>query len=122
MGTILQNINDNTYGSDTWLIVKGAVEIILSTCSHYLDKDGNKEVLTEQKMKELNQIIKTYAEDSLRCLCVAYKDLRENEGGQDHDEMHIDKINWVVEAGGLTCIAIIGIWDIIRKEVPKAIE
>jgi len=41
--------------------VKGAVEIVLATCTHYLDRDGNKEILTEQKMKELNQIITTYA-------------------------------------------------------------
>jgi len=61
MGTILQNIDNNTFGHDKWLIVKGAVEIVLATCTHYLDRDGNKEILTEQKMKELNQIITTYA-------------------------------------------------------------
>ena len=36
--------------------------------------------------------------------------------------MHIDKINRVVEASGLTCIALIGIRDVIRDEVPSAIQ
>lgn len=33
-----------------------------------------------------------------------------------------DKVNRVVETSGLTCIAIIGIRDIIREEVPEAIR
>lgn len=34
-----------------------------------------------------------FAEQSLRCLCLAYKDLKENEGGKDHDDLHEDKVN-----------------------------
>ena len=122
MGTILENINDNQYGYNKRLIVKGAVEIVLGTCNTYLDQDGQHRNLTKEKREELDKIITSFAKDSLRCICLAYKDLKENEGGQDHDEMHIDKVNRVVEQDGLTCIGIVGIRDVIRDEVPEAIR
>ena len=46
-----------------------------------------------------------------------------NEGGPTHEEMdestggHLAK----VELGGFTCICIVGIKDIIRPEVPRAV-
>ena len=121
MGTILENIEDNEFGYDKRLIVKGAVEIVLDNCSHYFTKDGQKHVLIPEKRKELDKIITSFAENSLRCLCLAYKDLKKDEGGEDHDEMHDDQVNRKIEAEGLTCIAIIGIRDVIRPEVPHAI-
>ncbi len=44
-------------------------------------------------MKELEALIVKFAESSLWCLCLAYKDLKQNEGGKDHDDLHDDKIN-----------------------------
>jgi Ca2+ transporting ATPase len=57
----------------------------------------------------------------LRTICVAYKDLKEHEGGNDHDQMSDDGINRIIERDGLTCVAILGIRDIIRPEVPEAV-
>lgn len=122
MGTILENIGINEFGHNKRLIVKGAVEIVLGTCNFYLDQDGRHQPLTDEKKQELDKIITSFAKDSLRCICLAYKDLKKNEGGQDHDDMHIDKVNRVVEQEGLTCIAIVGIRDVIRDEVPEAIR
>jgi len=73
-------------------------------------------------MKKIDETIWKFAKDSLRCICIAYKDLKPNEGGQDHDNMAEDKVNREVETSGLTCIAIIGIRDIIWEEVPEAIR
>jgi len=49
MGTILENIVDNEFGYDKRLIVKGAVEIVLATCSHFINQEGRKENLTPEK-------------------------------------------------------------------------
>jgi len=46
MGTVLENIVDNEFGYDKRLIVKGAVEIVLKTCSHYIESDGTRQILT----------------------------------------------------------------------------
>jgi magnesium-transporting ATPase (P-type) len=70
----------------------------------------------------LLQIITDFAKQALRTICFAYKDLKANEGGPNHDEP--DKENpylFAIEKTGFTLIAIAGIKDIIRKEVPHAV-
>jgi Ca2+ transporting ATPase len=47
--------------------------------------------------------------------------LKEGEGGLTHEDDDEDGINRVVEKFGLTCVAILGIRDIIRPEVPDAV-
>lgn len=66
--------------------------------------------------------IEDYAGAALRTISLAYKDLQPNEGGHDHQETdpEHDEIG-IVEKSGLTLIAIIGIKDIIRPEVPDAV-
>jgi P-type Ca2+ transporter type 2B len=92
MGTILEKIQDNEFGYSKWLIVKGAVEMVLRNCSHYLEQDGSKHLITEEKNKQLTDMIAKFTDVSLRCILIAYKDLQPGEGGADHDNMHIDKI------------------------------
>lgn len=41
MSTIIENVTDNATGYTKRLHVKGASEIVVETCSHYLDFDGN---------------------------------------------------------------------------------
>ena len=123
MSTILINIDDNEHGYDKRLVVKGASEIVLGTCSHFVNSDGSREELTEEKTNELNEVISKFAKKSLRTICIAYKDLQENEGGKDHEEDDSEAPhNRTVEQSDLTCIAILGIKDVIRPEVPKAVE
>jgi magnesium-transporting ATPase (P-type) len=54
---------------------------------------------------------------------LAYKDLKHNEGGHEHDDPDPENEDiGIVEKTGLTLISIIGIKDIIRKEVPDAVS
>ena len=41
MSTVLENVTDNAKGYDKRIHVKGASEIVLATCTTYLDNDGN---------------------------------------------------------------------------------
>ena len=123
MGTILTEIEDNEFRYDKRLHVKGAAEIVLSTCSHYLDKDGvRRELSNDFKNKIISDVIEEFARGALRTICLAYKDLKESEGGLTHEDDHEDTVNKVVEKFGLTWIGILGIRDIIRPEVPKAVQ
>lgn len=70
----------------------------------------------------LLQIITDYAKQALRTICFAYKDLKQGEGGPSHEEMDEDGVLHKIEKGGFTMVAIIGIKDIIRPEVPKAVK
>ena len=123
MSTICQSIDDNEYKYDKRLHVKGAAEIVLGTCSHYLNEDGYREELTEDKKNDIiSNVIEEFARGALRTICIAYKDLKESEGGVTHEDEDEDGINRVVEKFGLTCVAILGIRDIIRPEVPEAVD
>lgn len=122
MSTILVNIEDNEHGYDKRLVVKGASEIILDLCDNYMDTNGEKQPLDDEKRQEIREnVIEVYAKNALRTITMAYKDLQEEEGGIHHNQEAEDGINNEVEMGGLTCIAIFGIADVIRPEVPEAV-
>ena len=56
--------------------MKGAAEIILASCSYYLNQDGEKIQLHDEMKSNLLQIITQYASQALRTICFAYKDLK----------------------------------------------
>ena len=52
---------------------KGASEIILDLCTHYISEDGEKKVATEDYKRVISDNITDFAKDSLRTICCAYK-------------------------------------------------
>ena len=97
------------------LHAKGASEMVLSKCSHYLDKNYQKIELTEEKLNNLMQnVVERMASDGLRTICVAYRDLDRKSNIDWDDETNI--IN------DLICICLVGIEDPVRPEVPDAIK
>lgn len=119
MSTIICNATGNG-GYDKRLLVKGASEMVKSCCSHYLDENGNPIELDEAKNQQFDDCIETYAKQALRTIAIAYKDLEEGENGPDHLEPEDSEIK-DVEKSGLTLVAIIGIMDILRSEVPMSV-
>lgn len=122
MSTILENVGSTEHGYDKRVHIKGAAEIVLATCSHYLNQDGEKVELQDEMKSNLLQIITDYAQQALRTICFAYKDLKAGEGGPTHEDMDEDGVLHAVEKRGFILISIIGIKDIIRPEVPKAVK
>ncbi len=57
-------------GSDSWLSVKGAPEVVLPTCSGWL-RDGERRPLDESKAQELTRVASELARRGLRVLAVA---------------------------------------------------
>lgn len=115
------------HGYGKRLHVKGASEIVLSTCTHYLDSAGNKQELSDAMIEQINDTIQGFAKNALRTIAFACKDLRPEEGGKAHEEMVRDENGKetkiaLIEETGLCLIAIAGIKDIIREEVPEAVS
>jgi Ca2+ transporting ATPase len=123
MSTILDLAADDQteHGYNKRIHIKGASEIILGTCTHYLDEHGNKNLLDDMMNQQLEQIIKGYAKQALRTIAFAYKDLKKDEGGPEHEEKAEGSKIYKIEEGELTLICIAGIKDIIREEVPSAV-
>lgn len=51
---------------------KGAAELVLEKCTHYLDHDGSEKTLTAQKRKEFTELIANFASQALRCVALAH--------------------------------------------------
>lgn len=108
LSVILNDVEDNEYGYSKRLFSFGASELILESCSHYIDENGNRKEIKEQN-EFLKNAIEKFTSDALETLCLAYKDLQEGEGGLTHEDRHENEDNYVVEKSGLTLVAIFDI-------------
>lgn len=94
------------------IYAKGASEIVLGLCSNYVNDDGSILPLDASIIEELNAHINDMASSGLRTICIAYADFpkadeRWAEAPPEHE---------------LTCIALVGIKDPVRPEVPKSVR
>ncbi|XP_043837002.1 plasma membrane calcium-transporting ATPase 2-like [Dromiciops gliroides] len=95
---------------------KGPSEIILAKCCKILNKMGTPVELTETKKEEIVQnIIVPMASEGLQTICLAFREFsdQEKEPDWDKEEDIVTK---------LTCIALVGIEDPVRPEIPSAIR
>uniref|UniRef100_A0A8C9P0A4 Calcium-transporting ATPase n=1 Tax=Spermophilus dauricus TaxID=99837 RepID=A0A8C9P0A4_SPEDA len=92
---------------------KGASEIILRKCNRILDKKGEAMPFKNKDRDDMiRNVIEPMACGGLRTICIAYRDF-------DGEEPSWDNENEIVTE--LTCIAVLGIEDPVRPEVPQAI-
>uniref|UniRef100_A0A673VMM0 Calcium-transporting ATPase n=1 Tax=Suricata suricatta TaxID=37032 RepID=A0A673VMM0_SURSU len=97
------------------LFSKGASEILLKKCTNILNSNGDPRGFRPRDRDDMvKKIIEPMACDGLRTICIAYRDF---SAAQEPDW---DNENEVV--GDLTCIAVVGIEDPVRPEVPEAIR
>ncbi|XP_046911499.2 plasma membrane calcium-transporting ATPase 2 isoform X1 [Dermatophagoides farinae] len=131
------------------LLAKGASEIILRKCSFIIGVDGKLLRLNlMEKNKITQQVIKVMAHNGLRTICLAYvdyifhddddddaNDANNDENSRPNHNRDNNKPNckmikrniepeWDDEQSysDMTCLAIVGIEDPIRKDVPQAIK
>lgn len=108
--SIIIKLDDGSYRLHT----KGASEIVLGFCTHYLTQEGKSVEITDEKRKELEEVIVQMASSGLRTMCIAYKDMPANTDKSIWEDQEAVETN-------LTVLGIIGIKDPVRKEVPAAI-
>ncbi|CAK8570984.1 unnamed protein product [Lathyrus sativus] len=89
---------------------KGASEIVLKMCDKIIDNNGATVDLPQEKAKFVNDIIDGFANEALRTLCLAVKDIDETQGENNIPE------------NGYTLIAIVGIKDPVRPGVKEAVQ
>ncbi|KAL9172290.1 hypothetical protein ABFS82_03G035700 [Erythranthe guttata] len=89
---------------------KGASEIILAACDTTLNSDGEVVPLDAKSVKYLEDTIEQFANEALRTLCLAYKDI---EGDFS--------VGNPVPFEGYTLIGIVGIKDPVRPGVKESV-
>uniref|UniRef100_A0A8C5QVB0 Calcium-transporting ATPase n=1 Tax=Leptobrachium leishanense TaxID=445787 RepID=A0A8C5QVB0_9ANUR len=111
MSTVLKN-NDGSYR----MFSKGASEIVLKKCYKVLRVNGEAQIFRPSDREDLiKRVIEPMASEGLRTICLAYRDFPAGE-----EEPEWENENEILSR--LTCIAIVGIEDPVRPEVPDAIR
>lgn len=97
---------------------KGAAELCLKDCSHFLDIDGSEKIMTEKKRLEFADMIKEFASDSLRCIALCHRrDIEKMVDPNTCTEQECEKLlenNMCLDAIG-------GIMDPLRSDVIEAV-
>ena len=104
------------------LYSKGASEILLKSCSKYINQKGEEVLMTSTKRNELQKMIQTMARNALRTLILTHKDYESESilpldwrtnppDGQEQEHEH-----------DLCCDAIVGIMDPLRPDVKEAVQ
>lgn len=107
--------------------VKGAGEILLEKCDQAPCLEAGQVVQLHPEIKErLGREIEGMAESTLRTLCIAYRDLSEQEfrdisADKGADGQSEPSLETLLNTDGLVLLAIVGIEDPIREGVARAI-
>ncbi|XP_016100738.1 plasma membrane calcium-transporting ATPase 3-like isoform X3 [Sinocyclocheilus grahami] len=97
------------------LYSKGASEILLKKCSSILGANGETRSFKPRDRDEMvKKVIEPMACEGLRTICIGYRDLPCDPEPEWDNEAEI--------VTNLTCIAVVGIEDPVRPEVPEAIR
>ncbi|CAK9311520.1 unnamed protein product [Citrullus colocynthis] len=89
---------------------KGASEIILAMCDKVLSSNGEALPLSDEQRTNISNIINSFANDALRTLCIAYKDIEALSAPEK------------IPDDDFTLIAVIGIKDPVRPGVKEAVQ
>ncbi|PVU93734.1 hypothetical protein BB559_003179 [Furculomyces boomerangus] len=93
--------------------VKGASEIVLAACTHYLDSNGTVVELTNPIRVEITRNIYRYAHKALRTFAIAYKEISIGETNEfDPDSAPLSNLTWV---------SLMGIQDPLRLTVGNSV-
>ncbi|KAH9653674.1 calcium-transporting ATPase 8 plasma membrane-type [Citrus sinensis] len=96
---------------------KGAAEIVLDSCTRYIDTDDHLVEMDEDKLLTFKKAIEDMASCSLRCVAIAYRTY-ERERVPDEEELS----RWALPEDNLVLLAIVGIKDPCRPSVKDAIR
>ncbi|RHZ53315.1 hypothetical protein Glove_443g67 [Diversispora epigaea] len=104
----------DSVGAEYRIHVKGASEIVLGACTHYVDAEGNAQPFNENSRLNFETLITNYASKALRTICLAYQDMSSREYQRFNDENP--------QLKDLVCLGIVGIQDPLRPGVVEAVE
>ncbi|TKY64678.1 Calcium-transporting ATPase 9 [Spatholobus suberectus] len=96
---------------------KGAAEIVLGTCTQYLDSNGQLQSIEEEKAF-FKEAIDDMAARSLRCVAIAYRSYELDK--VPSNEQDLDQ--WSLPEHELVLLAIVGIKDPCRPGVKDAVK
>ncbi|GMH03130.1 hypothetical protein Nepgr_004969 [Nepenthes gracilis] len=107
-----------TNDSEVHVHWKGAAEIVLASCTQYIDENDHVMRLDEHKLTFLKRLIEEMATRSLRCVAIACRLLELEEVPTDEVQL----AEWTLPEDDLILLAIVGIKDPCRPGVRDAVQ
>ncbi|XP_039050344.1 calcium-transporting ATPase 9, plasma membrane-type-like [Hibiscus syriacus] len=111
-GVALQQVD-----SEVHIHWKGAAEIVLASCSRYIDSNGCLQSINEDK-EFFKAAIDEMAANSLRCVALAYRLCEKEKVPTDEEGFN----GWILPEDNLVLLAIVGIKDPCRPGVKDAVK
>ncbi|PVV01304.1 hypothetical protein BB560_004280 [Smittium megazygosporum] len=94
--------------------IKGASEIVLSACTHFIDSDGSISELSDSMRVLIQRNIYRYAHKALRTFALAFKDIPNEKCSEfDPDTPPLTNLVW---------ICLVGIQDPLRSTVAASVQ
>ncbi|KAI8329126.1 hypothetical protein BC941DRAFT_443499 [Chlamydoabsidia padenii] len=126
MSTVIRN---NITNQGYRMYTKGASEIVLNSCTQFIDKDGKTHRLDKEALVKWQGIIGNYANQALRTIALAYKDVKtldktnkkktSNDGGDNDDD---DEEEEEPDLDDLILLGVVGIMDPLRPGVVESVQ
>ncbi|KAK2590061.1 hypothetical protein QQS21_012260 [Conoideocrella luteorostrata] len=106
--------------SDVLLTIKGAPDVLVERCSHYLTPSGEIVELTKEAKATFEHVKDMYSSQGKRCLLLARKLLK---GGKlEGDNPDYEKSATEEAKAGLTLVGFVAIVDPLRPEIPEVVS
>jgi P-type Ca2+ transporter type 2B len=106
------------------LFCKGAAEVVLARCDKSLNASKQEVPMADEDRSATQEVSLAYARRGMRCLALAYRDLPKgfNMDSKSSTITNSDGSPAMLAETELTSIALVGIEDPLRHEVPGAIK
>ncbi|KAJ1569909.1 hypothetical protein HK096_010447 [Nowakowskiella sp. JEL0078] len=116
---VSQSNNEQSY----YLFNKGASEIILSGCTHFVNSLGQIKIISTEDRKRFENTINNFASQALRTIALSMKLVstdsyadKKKSNGQEESELNDSDLSDLIFLG------VVGIQDPLRPEVPEAVS
>ncbi|KAF9174237.1 hypothetical protein BGX21_000747 [Mortierella sp. AD011] len=111
----MSTVVESPRGKEPYRIyVKGASEIVLGSCSCYIDSHGDTKPLDDETRAEIGMTINEYADKALRTISLSYRDISSSELKSLSDSETPDV--------SLTFLGVVGIQDPLRPGVVESVR
>jgi sodium/potassium-transporting ATPase subunit alpha len=108
--------------SNPILTIKGAPDIILHKCTHFMSDHGNSELLTTSHRQFINEVKDRWSKGAKRVIIMARKTLENQISLLSPESIQYEEEVLRQSSFGLEIVGLVAIVDPIREEIPDVIR
>ncbi|KAG5789619.1 hypothetical protein H9Q69_011316 [Fusarium xylarioides] len=107
---------------DVLLTIKGAPDVLISRCSHYVSEHGETIPLNAAMRATVEQLKNTYSSQGKRCLLLARKIVKGNDLPKNRETSEFEHAVTRESNAGLTLVGMVAIVDPLRHDIPHVVS